>query len=84
MKTLCSRTFVRRLRKRVWRGRQGEDGGQWRGRDSVERMGIPIRTGGRFHFLAFSSQPPDNQDTKTGQIIQVPCYDKRKHRTSQH
>ena len=28
---------------------------------------ISVRTGGRFHFLAFSSQPLDNQDTSNNQ-----------------
>ena len=58
----------------------------------MEKMEISV-TGGRFHFLAFSSQPLDAQDTDYNQKQKFqtlkldytfPWYDKRRLRMSRH
>lgn len=50
-------------------GETGEDGGGgvMEGVQFIGEDGISVRTGGRFHFLAFSSQPLDDQDTSNNQ-----------------
>lgn len=40
---------------------------------------ISLRTKAKLYFVAFGSQLPDDQDTPTGLILQVPSYDKRKY-----
>ena len=48
-------------------GETGEDGWVMEGVQFIGEDEISVRTGARFHFLAFRSQPIDNQDTSNNQ-----------------